>query len=103
MAVEVFVPKMTDFMEEGTIQAWLVAEGDRVEEGQPILELETDKAVSELEAPASGYLKGIRAGAVPGTTIPVGETIAFIVDSPEEPVEELPPVSGPASRVHGPL
>jgi len=92
MTVEVFVPKMTDFMEEGTIVSWLVAEGDRVEEGQPILELETDKAVSELEAPASGYLKGIRPGAVPGATIPVGETIAYVVDAPDETVEELSPV-----------
>ena len=44
MASEVFISKMTDFMEEGTIVAWLVAEGDHVDEGQPILELETDKA-----------------------------------------------------------
>lgn len=80
MATEVFVPKMTDFMEEGTIRSWHVAEGDHVNEGQPILEIETDKALSDLEAPASGYLKGIRPGAVPGATIPVGETIAYIVE-----------------------
>ena len=92
MAEEVFVPKMTDFMEEGIIQAWLVQEGDHVDEGQPLLELETDKAVSELESPASGYLKGIREGAVPGATIPVGETIAYIVSSMDEEVAALPPL-----------
>jgi pyruvate dehydrogenase E2 component (dihydrolipoamide acetyltransferase) len=92
MATEVFVPKMTDFMEEGVIKAWLVAEGDRVEEGQPILEIETDKALSEMESPASGYLKGIRPGAEPGATIPVGETIAYVVESMEESVELLPPL-----------
>jgi pyruvate/2-oxoglutarate dehydrogenase complex dihydrolipoamide acyltransferase (E2) component len=94
MATEVFISKMTDFMEEGTIVSWLVAEGDLVEEGQAILELETDKATAELEAPASGYLVGIRAGTVPGTVIPVGETIAYIVDSPDEAVEPLPPLAG---------
>jgi pyruvate dehydrogenase E2 component (dihydrolipoamide acetyltransferase) len=93
VATEVFVPKMTDFMEEGVIKAWLVAEGDRVEEGQPIIEIETDKAISEMEAPASGYLKGIRAGADPGATIPVGDTIAYIVDSPDEEVDTLPPLA----------
>jgi pyruvate dehydrogenase E2 component (dihydrolipoamide acetyltransferase) len=92
MATEVFIPKMTDFMEEGTIVAWLVAEGDRVDEGQPILEVETDKAISEMGAPATGYLTGIRAGAVPGAILPVGETFAWITETPDEAVEVLPPL-----------
>jgi pyruvate dehydrogenase E2 component (dihydrolipoamide acetyltransferase) len=92
MAVEVFVAKMTDFMEEGVIVSWLIKEGEAVEEGQPLLELETDKAIAELESPAAGFLKGIRAGAVAGVTVPVGETIAYIVDSMDEPVDELPPL-----------
>ncbi len=92
MAVEVFIPKMTDFMEEGTIVAWLVAEGDRVEEGQPILEIETDKATAEMEAPASGYLVGIRPAAVVGAVIPVGETIAYITATPDESVVPLEPL-----------
>lgn len=92
MATEVFVPKMTDFMEEGTIVAWLVAEGDHVDEGQPILEIETDKATAEMGAPAAGYLKGIRAGAVPGAVIPVGATIAFIADTVDEIVERDLPI-----------
>lgn len=90
MATEVFVPKMTDFMEEGIIRSWLVQEGDHVDEGQPILEIETDKALSEIEAPAAGYLKGIRPGVVVGAAILVGETIAYVVDSPDEPVDDLP-------------
>lgn len=81
---------MTDFMEDGIVREWRVKEGDHVEEGQPILEMETDKAVSDLEAPASGYIKGIRAGVGPGTAVPVGETIAYIVDSPDEEVDVLP-------------
>jgi pyruvate dehydrogenase E2 component (dihydrolipoamide acetyltransferase) len=93
MATEVFVAKMTDFMEEGVIRAWLANEGDHVDEGQPILEIETDKAVSDLEAPATGYLKGIRPGAVVGAIIPVGQTIAYVVESMDEEVEALPSVS----------
>jgi len=92
MATEVFIAKMTDFMEEGTIVAWLVEEGDHVDEGQPILEIQTDKAIAELEAPASGYLVGIRPGVVVDSTIPVGETIAWIVDALDEVVEVLPPL-----------
>jgi pyruvate dehydrogenase E2 component (dihydrolipoamide acetyltransferase) len=96
MAVEVFVPKMSDHMEAGVILSWLSKEGEKVERGQPILELETDKAAVELEAPESGYLKGIRAGVVAGANVPVGETIAFIARTPEEGVPVLPPLGGGA-------
>ena len=92
MAEDVFIPKMTDFMEEGTIVSWLVAEGDHVEEGQPILEIETDKATAEMQAPSSGYLVGIRPGAGPGAAIPVGETIAYIAATPDESVVPLEPL-----------
>jgi pyruvate/2-oxoglutarate dehydrogenase complex dihydrolipoamide acyltransferase (E2) component len=92
MATEVFIPKMTDFMEEGTIVAWLVAEGEPVAEGQAILEIETDKATAEMEAPASGYLVGIRPGAIVGAVVPVGETIAYVAESLDEAVEALPPL-----------
>jgi pyruvate dehydrogenase E2 component (dihydrolipoamide acetyltransferase) len=92
LATEIFIPKMTDFMEEARILEWLVAEGDHVDEGQPILEVETDKAAAEMDAPASGYLVGIRPGAVAGAVIPVGETIAYVVDEPGDAVEALPPL-----------
>jgi pyruvate dehydrogenase E2 component (dihydrolipoamide acetyltransferase) len=92
LATEIFIPKMTDFMEEARILEWLVAEGDHVDEGQPILEVETDKAAAEMDAPASGYLVGIRPGAVAGAVIPVGETIAYVVDDPGDAVEALPPL-----------
>jgi pyruvate dehydrogenase E2 component (dihydrolipoamide acetyltransferase) len=92
MALEFFVRKMTDNMESGIIRGWLVAEGDYVEEGQPVIEIETDKATVELEAPVAGILKGIRAGAEAGATVPVGETIAFIAELGEE-VPVLPPLS----------
>lgn len=93
MATEVFMPKMSDHMEAGEVVRWLVAEGDRVEVRQPIMELMTDKVAAELEAPASGVIKGIRRGVEPGAIVPVGETIAFIA-AHDEAVPELPPLQG---------
>ena len=91
MAVEIFMPKLSDNMEVGEIVEWLVKEGSAVEKGQPILSLITDKAIVDLEAPTSGVLKGIRPGVQPGAQVPVGETIAFIA-SPDESVSTLPPL-----------
>lgn len=93
MAVEVFMPKMSDHMDVGVILKWLSKEGERVEKGQPILEVETDKAAVELEAPESGILKGIRPGVEAGANVPVGETIAFIVSALDEIILPLPPLS----------
>jgi pyruvate dehydrogenase E2 component (dihydrolipoamide acetyltransferase) len=91
MAVEVFMPKMTDFMESGEVIRWLVQEGDFVEAGQPIMELLTDKVVAEMEAPAAGVVKGIRAGVESGAILSVGEAMAFIA-APDEQVSVLPPL-----------
>jgi pyruvate dehydrogenase E2 component (dihydrolipoamide acetyltransferase) len=92
MAVEVYIHKMTEHMEVATILEWLVKEGERVEKWQPIMEVMTDKVTAELEAPASGILKGIRPGAVAGAEVRVGETLAFIAE-PDEEVPSLPPLS----------
>lgn len=101
MAVEVFMPKMSDHMEAGEIVDWLVEEGDEVERGQVLMEVMTDKVVAELEAPAAGILKGVRSGAVPGAIIPVGETFAFIAERGEE-VKELPPLAAPEAEAPEP-
>lgn len=100
MPVEVFIHKMTDHMESGRIIRWLVKEGDRVEQNQAIMEVETDKAVAELESPASGVLKGIRRGAVEGAQVPVGETLAFIA-RPDEKVPVLPPLTPASTQTVG--
>jgi pyruvate dehydrogenase E2 component (dihydrolipoamide acetyltransferase) len=97
MAVEIFIPKMSDHMESGEIVDWLAAEGDRVEAGQGVLEIMTDKVTAEVEAPASGVLRGIRKGAEKGTVVPVGETIAFIAETDDEKLPELSPLTVPAS------
>jgi pyruvate/2-oxoglutarate dehydrogenase complex dihydrolipoamide acyltransferase (E2) component len=59
MPVKVVMPKWGTGMNEGKIVRWLKAVGDRVEEGESIVEIETVKAVQDLEAPASGILSEI--------------------------------------------
>src|SRR5690348_6451162 len=68
-------------MEAGTIVKWLKAEGERVEKGEPLFEVDTDKATQEVEAEASGVLLKI---AVESGEVAVGQTIAVIGDEGEE-------------------
>ena len=93
MAVEVYMPKMSGHMESGEILRWLVEEGQTVIEGQPLVEINTDKVATEIEAPAAGILKKIRSGAEAGVMVPVGETIAFIAEQADEEIPELPPIA----------
>ena len=76
MATRVFMPKAGMAMEEGTIVLWFKKEGDRIEAGEPLLEIETDKVNMEVESPASGIL--LKIVRLEGETIPVTETIAWI-------------------------
>jgi pyruvate dehydrogenase E2 component (dihydrolipoamide acetyltransferase) len=96
MATELFIHKMTEHMQTARIVRWLVKEGEPVERGQIVMEVETDKAVAELESPATGVLKGIRPGAVDGAEVEVGETIAFIARA-DEVVPTLPALGAPPS------
>lgn len=82
MAVEIVMPRLSDSMEEGTVLKWLVAAGDRVEEGQPLVEVETDKATVIHEAEAAGVILGLRVGE--GATVRVGAPIAIIGEAGEE-------------------
>lgn len=76
MATEFKMPMLGEVMEEGCIVAWLKREGDRVERGEHIMEVETDKATMEVESTASGVLKQILVPA--GETVPVNTTLAII-------------------------
>jgi pyruvate dehydrogenase E2 component (dihydrolipoamide acetyltransferase) len=78
---EVIMPKMGDGMEEGTLVEWTVKDGDKVKSGQVIGNIQTDKAVMELEAPGSGTFTGILLAA--GATVPVGVPIAIILKDGE--------------------
>jgi pyruvate dehydrogenase E2 component (dihydrolipoamide acetyltransferase) len=94
MATEVIMPKVDMVMDAGTLVEWLKNEGDRVEKGEPLFIVLTDKANIEIEAPASGILTGVMAQ--PDDVIPVTEVIAYIL----EPGEELPSESrSPAEAV----
>jgi pyruvate dehydrogenase E2 component (dihydrolipoamide acetyltransferase) len=75
MATEVKLPRLAQGMESGTIVRWLKAEGEQVAEGEPLYEVDTDKATQEVEAEASGVLLKI---AVPEGEVEVGRTIALI-------------------------
>ena len=83
MAISVVMPALEMAQENGRLLAWRKAEGDRVNKGEPLLEIETDKAVVEVEAPGDGILAGITAQV--GAVVPVGETIAWLVAPGEKP------------------
>lgn len=95
MAFSVVMPALEMAQETGKLIAWRKQEGDRVTKGEPLLEIETDKAVVEVEAPADGILAGITATA--GADIPVGQTIAWIVAPGEAPPVESESAA-PAAR-----
>ena len=95
MADEVKLPRLGQGMESGTIVKWLKAEGDQVEKGEPLYELDTDKVTQEVEAEASGVLLKIavtEGEADVGTTIAVigeqGEDVSSIVSETAQPVAE---------------
>jgi pyruvate dehydrogenase E2 component (dihydrolipoamide acetyltransferase) len=97
MAFSVVMPALEMAQETGKLIAWRKKEGDRVTKGEPLLEVETDKAVLEVEAPADGVLAGITAAA--GADIPVGKTIAWIVAPGEKPpAENESSAPAPAAR-----
>src|SRR6266852_3904219 len=87
MPTDVIMPALGMAQETGKILRWLKSEGDVVEQGAPIMEIETDKVTVEIEAPASGILAGLR---VPeGADVPVGRVVAVILAAGEE----TPPVA----------
>jgi len=76
MSTEVIMPQLGESVVEGIVGRWLIAEGEAIEEYQPLLEVETDKVNTEIPAPASGILLKIL---VPeGTTVAAGTVLAFI-------------------------
>jgi pyruvate dehydrogenase E2 component (dihydrolipoamide acetyltransferase) len=96
MASRVIMPKLTDSMEEGVVVKWRKSEGDHVESGDVLAEIETDKAVMDLEAFASGTLRKIL---VPeGTTVPSGALIGVIADPGEEIQALLRETPAPAKK-----
>lgn len=88
------MPALEMAQETGKLLAWRKKDGDPVIKGEPLLEIETDKAVVEVEAPADGILAGIKASE--GAEIPVGQTIAWIIAPGEQPPAESESVASSA-------
>ena len=92
-ATELTMPQMGYDMQEGTVVRWLKAEGSNVELGEPVAEIETDKAVVEFESYASGVLQTILVEE--GTTVPVGQPIALVGEEAEAPAPAPEPETEP--------
>jgi pyruvate dehydrogenase E2 component (dihydrolipoamide acetyltransferase) len=95
MATSIVMPALEMAQETGKIVSWMKKEGDSIRKGEPILEVETDKAVVEVESPADGILAGIQSRE--GDVIPVGQTIGWIVAPGEQPPAETA-TAAPAAR-----
>jgi pyruvate dehydrogenase E2 component (dihydrolipoamide acetyltransferase) len=95
MAVSIVMPALEMAQETGKIISWLKREGDSIAKGEALAEIETDKVVLEIEAPADGVLAGVKASA--GDVVPVGQTIAWIVAPGEQPPVEAASAA-PAAR-----
>jgi pyruvate dehydrogenase E2 component (dihydrolipoamide acetyltransferase) len=94
MANEVKLPRLGQGMEAGTITKWLKSEGDSVEKGEPLFEVDTDKVTQEVEADFAGVLLKI---AVTEGEAPVGETIAWIGEAGEE-IKAAAPAAKPKAE-----
>ncbi len=98
MAVELRMLQMDQTMTKGKIGKWLVKEGDTVTQGQPLLEIETDKVVHEQESPADGVIAQLLPEE--GSDVPVNALLAIIAAPGEEvervEVAEEPPSDAPA-------
>src|SRR5689334_11724529 len=103
MATKVIMPKLSPTMEEGQISRWLKKEGDKVAMGEPLAEIDTDKATMEMQALANGVLRKIVI--TEGQSAPLGQLIA-VIGEPEEDIasllSEAPAVAAPAPKEAAP-
>src|SRR5688572_30732473 len=95
MATSVVMPALEMAQETGKIVSWVKKEGEQIRKGEILLEVETDKAVVEIEASADGVLGGVKSQA--GDVVPVGTTIAWIL-APGEQVPAEAASAAPAAR-----
>ena len=94
------MPQMGYDMKEGTLVRWLKSEGSTVEMGEPIAEIETDKAVVEFESYVAGVLQALVVAE--GTTVAVGEPIAVVGEAGEEIPERAAEPATPVSNATAP-
>src|SRR5688572_28706327 len=86
MATQVIMPKLSPTMEEGQLTRWLKKEGDKVSMGEPLAEIDTDKATMEMQALGNGVLRKILIRE--GESAPLGQVIA-IIGEPDEDISAL--------------
>src|SRR6478672_6947111 len=86
MASKVIMPKLSPTMEEGQIARWLKKEGDKVSMGEPLAEIDTDKATMEMQALSNGVLRKILINE--GESAPLGQLIA-VIGEPNEDISAL--------------
>ena len=113
--VEFALPDVGEGLEEGEIVSWLVAPGDDVARDQPLVEVQTDKALVELPSPVAG--KVVSLGFAPGDIVKVGQTLVVLEDGigsgaappetsvsvPHAPGGALPPQTPPSPTARGRL
>src|SRR3977135_1445748 len=86
MAKQVVMPKLSPTMEEGQLSRWLKKEGDKISMGEPIAEIDTDKATMEMQALSNGVLRKILINE--GESAPLGQPIA-IIGEPDADISPL--------------
>ncbi|NWF35330.1 pyruvate dehydrogenase complex dihydrolipoamide acetyltransferase [Mariprofundus sp. KV] len=95
MPIDLFMTQLSPTMTEGKIARWLKKEGDTLESGEILAEVETDKATMEMEVVDEGVLHKILSPA--GATVPVGSVIAVIAEEGEEVAADYAPAAGDAA------
>ncbi|MGQ9666456.1 MAG: biotin/lipoyl-containing protein, partial [Anaerolineae bacterium] len=95
MATEVLVPPLGQTVDTVTLVTWYKSEGEAVSQGEKLYAIETDKATLDIEAPASGILRRVRAR--PGEKVRVLSPIALITAPDEELAAPAPPPAPPAA------
>ena len=96
MTKNIIMPKYGLQQDNGTVVEWRVKEGDHIDKGDILLDLETDKALFEYESPESGYVRKLVAQN--GEEVPVLSVIAIITDEADEAIEDLTPASTPTEE-----
>src|SRR3982074_1461246 len=99
MATQVVMPKLSPTMEEGQLSRWLKKEGDKVSMGEPLAEIDTDKATMEMQALGNGVLRKIFIQE--GDSPPLGQLTAFIGE-PDEDIEAFTNQAASATKTSVP-
>ena len=91
MAQEIRFPRLGWSMEDGRFVGWLKENGQHIQEGEPLFEMEGEKAVQEIESIGSGILYRLPTGPTPETVVTVGCLLGYLLEPGEEPPQTTPP------------